>query len=68
MRSASRRTASTPSTSPVPGSMGTPASVAARRAASLSPMSAMLWLDGPMKVRPASSIRRTSPAFSAKKP
>ena len=69
MRSASRASASRSSTgSSVPGTTGTPASTASRRAEVFSPMSAMVWLAGPMKTRPASSHARAKAAFSARKP
>ena len=44
---------STGAGSRVPGTTGTPAAVAERRAASLSPSAAIVALDGPTKTRPA---------------
>ena len=56
-----RRWPSVPATgSSVPGTTGTPASTARRRAEVFSPMSAMVSLRGPMKTRPASSQARAN--------
>ena len=52
----------------VPGTTGTPARMAAARAAVLLPMSAIASGDGPMKVRPASRQARANAAFSARNP
>ncbi len=52
----------------VPGTTGTPASTATRRAEVFSPMSAIVSLRGPMKTIPASSQARANSAFSARKP
>ena len=61
--------AASPATgSSVPGTTGTPASTARRRAEVFSPMSAMVSLRGPMNARPASSQARAKAAFSARKP
>ena len=69
MRSAaSARRPRSSTASSVPGTTGTPAAVAMRRAEVFSPMSAMVSLRGPMKTRPASSQARAKEAFSARKP
>ena len=52
----------------VPGTTGTPAAVAACRAAVLRPMSRMASGVGPMKVRPARAHAAANSAFSARKP
>ena len=52
----------------VPGTTGTPARIAASRAAVLLPISAIASGDGPMNVRPASRQARANAAFSARKP
>ena len=54
--------------SSVPGTTGTPAATASRRAEVFSPMSAIVSLRGPMKAIPASSQARANAAFSARKP
>ena len=48
--------------------MGTPASLALRRARVFSPISSMASGGGPMKVTPASRQARANFAFSLKKP
>jgi hypothetical protein len=69
MRSASRRSVAGSETAAiVPGTTGTPASTAMRRADVFSPMRAMVSLRGPMKASPASSQALAKPAFSARKP
>ena len=51
-----------------PGTMGTPASRAVRRALSLSPMRSMTSGSGPMKTRPHSLHSRAKCEFSEKNP
>ena len=59
---------STRTGSRVPGTTGTPASVARRRAASLSPRAAIDRWSGPTKTRPARSTASANEARSARKP
>ena len=54
--------------SSVPGTTGTPARVAAARAAVLLPISAIASGAGPMNVRPASRTAAANASFSARKP
>jgi hypothetical protein len=54
--------------SSVPGTTGTPAAFASRRAEVFSPMSAIVSLRGPMNTTPAASQARAKSAFSARKP
>ncbi len=69
MRSASRRSVgASPTAAIVPGTTGTPASTASRRAEVFSPMRAMVSLRGPMKTSPASSQALANAAFSARNP
>ena len=57
-----------PSGSSVPGTTGTPARIAAWRAAILLPMSAIASAVGPMNVRPAPATARANVGFSARNP
>ncbi len=50
------------------GSVGTPASTAARLAASLSPMAATAWAGGPTHTSPAAATASAKAAFSERKP
>ena len=59
---------STGAGSSVPGTIGTPAADAPRRAASLSPSAAIDSLPGPTKASPASSTGRANSARSARNP
>ncbi len=69
MRSASLATAASSRTgSRVPGTTGTPAATASRRAEVFSPMSAIVSLRGPMKAIPSCSQARAKSGFSARKP
>ena len=52
----------------VPGTPSTPASWAAMRLDTLSPMTSMASGGGPMKVTPRSVIARAKSVFSEKKP
>ena len=52
----------------VPGTTGTPASTATRRAEVFSPICAIVSLRGPMKTTPACSQARAKAAFSARNP
>ena len=52
----------------VPGTPGTPASWAAMRLDTLSPMTSMASGGGPMKVTPRSVMARAKSVFSEKKP
>jgi len=52
----------------VPGTTGTPARMAARRAVVLLPIASIASGSGPMKVMPASRTARANAAFSARKP
>ncbi len=52
----------------VPGTTGTPAAIAACRAAVLLPMSAMARGVGPTKIRPASTQAWAKSSFSARNP
>jgi hypothetical protein len=52
----------------VPGTVVTPASVAARRAAVLSPIATMTSGGGPTQTSPAAPTARANSAFSARKP
>ncbi len=54
--------------SAVPGTTGTPARIAASRAAVLLPISAIASGVGPMKVSPASRTAAAKSSFSARKP
>jgi hypothetical protein len=60
--------ASTPIGSSVPGTIGTPARVAAIRAAVLLPIVRIASAVGPMKMRPASRTAAAKSSFSARKP
>ena len=51
-----------------PGTTGTPASRAARRASIFEPKRAMASADGPTNVRPASAQAAANPAFSERNP
>ncbi len=51
-----------------PGTTGTPASVALRRARVFSPISSIASGGGPMKVMPALAQARANFAFSERKP
>ncbi len=51
-----------------PGTIGTPAASAPRRAASLLPSEASVSAGGPTKVSPASTTARANSAFSDRKP
>ena len=55
-------------TSLKPGMVLTLASMASFFDAILSPIAAMLWCLGPMKVMPSSSTRRAKSSFSDRKP
>ena len=72
MRSATVSTSASavcsPSGSSVPGTTGTPALMAAWRAAVLLPISVIASGDGPMKMRPASRHAAAKSSFSARKP
>ena len=68
MRSASAVASSGLLSKSQPGTMGTPAAAAVRRAASLSPMLSMTSAEGPTNARPYLSQSRTKLAFSEKKP
>jgi hypothetical protein len=69
IRSASRRIAwGSPWASRLPGTTGTPASTATRRADVFSPIRARVSLLGPMKAIPRSSQACAKLAFSARKP
>ncbi len=57
-----------PSGSTVPGTTGTPASIATLRAPVLLPIRSIASGDGPMNVSPASAQARAKSAFSARKP
>ena len=52
----------------VPGTPMTPASCAAMRLETLSPMTSMASGGGPMKVTPRSVMARAKSVFSEKKP
>ncbi|MNS68830.1 hypothetical protein D3C72_1021220 [compost metagenome] len=52
----------------VPGTSGTPCSIAMRRAASLEPISAIAEALGPTQVMPRSTVPAAKASFSAKKP
>ena len=56
------------STSSRPGTTGTPASIMARLAETLSPMTSMAWAEGPTKMIPAASQAATSSGRSLRKP
>ena len=68
MRSASASASSALASRSQPGTMGTPAPRAVRRAASLSPMRSMTSGEGPTKTRPHSLHSRAKCAFSEKNP
>ncbi len=57
-----------PSGSRVPGTTGTPAAMAAWRAAVLLPIRSMASGDGPMNTSPASRHAAAKVAFSARNP
>ena len=61
-------TASASATSSVDGSVGTPASIAIRLAASLSPIASITVGDGPTHTKPASRTAAAKLAFSERKP
>ena len=52
----------------VPGTIGTPASRMAARAAVFDPITSIAAGGGPIQVTPASSHARAKAAFSARKP
>ena len=54
--------------STVPGTIGTPASTAARRALVFEPMISIASALGPIKVKPAAVTARANSALSARKP
>src|SRR5688572_9495098 len=62
------RVASSCASPSYPGTVGTPISVAARRAAALSPIAAMASAGGPIQVRPAAVTIRAKDGFSARNP
>ena len=66
--SAASSPASPSSATVVPGTIGTPAASAPRRAASLLPSDSRVAAGGPTKTSPAASTARAKPAFSDRKP
>ena len=68
MRSTASSASRSVSMTPVPGRIGTPASVIALRAETLSPMRRMTSGCGPIHVRPHCSTISAKPAFSDRKP
>ena len=63
------RASSNPSTRPsLPGTVGTPARAAMRRALTLSPISRIASAFGPTNTRPAAATASAKSAFSARKP
>jgi hypothetical protein len=69
MRSTISLASSAPPTRPLlPGTVGTPASAATRRAATLSPSSRIASPDGPTNFMPAATTASAKSAFSERKP
>ena len=62
------KAASSPSSVIAPGTIGTPAACAVRRAAVFSPIARCASAAGPTKIRPAAVQASTNVAFSDKKP
>ena len=69
MRAAISRASPTSATRPsLPGTVGTPASAATRRAATLSPRRRIASAEGPTKAMPAAATASANSAFSDKNP